>query len=805
MSIPEIVIDVCDQGVVLAHVTVKSTINESWNLGADLLHRTFDKLLRFASAEKRKTSKAAASRKFSAYFSADPFLAAGVGSGRVITAVTADGGSNALGIRSPSSAASAPSTSNAGLDPQLDGTGSVRSWTATFTLSKDVSLSSSSPYPDLWTLSYNATVDRIHTYELVTTGILEDILMSISRCVDLPFLAARRVLKQCRDVDSILKSSEAEMSYLLSRFYNHHVVIGADGKSSGAGVVSGEKGRKSRRRMSKYILNGDVKKNGGKKSSSSDVSEKDLSIEASVTSPSSSSAQGSYLGGYDFGSATQTFCNGINNLRQTVSKFSWKGAKALIDFDNVDSRSHEEIVTSSGYPYEAHLVHTEDGYINKLERIPRSNSLEAVYLQHGVLENSAAWVTGGTIRSLAFRLYDQGYDVYLGNLRGTDDLLHEDKDKHPKEYWDFTLNEHAFYDIPAFVSFISKLKSAEFMDKSKKMGHSSKHRSSHHNSSKKSSGGTENGKKGRSRKGGGANHPHHEEGRVKINVVAHSMGAACSIMSVIHSRMHGKSHMIDKLILLSPAGYHDKAPWLLTTLAPVVEHTWAKCVYAFRLPTETMRKLVSKLHQDIHNAPPARDVMRYVGSMIVGGEPVTDAEMAIRRTARSSTDSLYGIGDPSSAQRIPKIRKNTHVIKQNDEHALEIIHNMMWNFLNGTSVGVFKHFLQNFQSKKFQAFDYGSERNVEVYGSVKPSNFLEHFGLIDIPVHFIMGLKDTLIEPQNILKQFHTMAQVKPNLAHLKTFDCGHLDFTYGGRDEVWSYILSVLPEYAESQHYNSQ
>ena len=71
---------------------------------------------------------------------------------------------------------------------------------------------------------------------------------------------------------------------------------------------------------------------------------------------------------------------------------------------------------------EVHEAVTEDGYIIQLHRIPPRGGGGGgggvpVYLQHGLLCSSACWVTSGE-KSLGFVLSDQGYDVWLGNLRG---------------------------------------------------------------------------------------------------------------------------------------------------------------------------------------------------------------------------------------------------------------------------------------------------------------------------------------------------------------------------------------------------
>ncbi|PQP93238.1 uncharacterized protein Pyn_22764 [Prunus yedoensis var. nudiflora] len=128
---------------------------------------------------------------------------------------------------------------------------------------------------------------------------------------------------------------------------------------------------------------------------------------------------------------------------------------------NTDARTCQDVITELGYPYEAIHVITSDGYVLLLERLPRRDSRKAVYLQHGILDSSMGWVSNGVVGSPAFAAYDQGYDVFLGNFRGLVSREHVNKNISSRQYWQYSINEHATQDIPAMIEKIHQVKTAE--------------------------------------------------------------------------------------------------------------------------------------------------------------------------------------------------------------------------------------------------------------------------------------------------------------------------------------------------------
>jgi len=121
-----------------------------------------------------------------------------------------------------------------------------------------------------------------------------------------------------------------------------------------------------------------------------------------------------------------------------------------------------QMIASKGYPFEQHKVITPDGYILGVFRIPHGrNTLSAtpgrpVLLQHGLLDSGTSWVMNFPDQSLGYILADAGYDVWIGNMRGSRYSRAHVKynPDHDEAFWDFSWDEMSHIDLPSMINYI---------------------------------------------------------------------------------------------------------------------------------------------------------------------------------------------------------------------------------------------------------------------------------------------------------------------------------------------------------------
>lgn len=239
----------------------------------------------------------------------------------------------------------------------------------------------------------------------------------------------------------------------------------------------------------------------------------------------------------------------------------------------------------------------------------------------------------------------------------------------------------------------------------------------------------------------------------KLCAICHSLGGAAILMYLITRRIEEKPHRLSRLILLSPAGFHQDSTFVFT----VVEYFFlmfgpilAPFVPAFYIPTRFFRMLLNKLARDFHNYPAVGGLVQTLMSYVVGG------------------DSSNWIG------------------------VLGLPHYNM-NDMPGVSFQVALHLAQMKHTGKFRMYDYGSaSANMEVYGSPEPLDLGENYGLIDIPVDLVAGQKDKVIRPSMVRKHYKVMKNSGVGVSY-NEFEYAHLDFTFSHREELLTYVMSRL------------
>lgn len=235
--------------------------------------------------------------------------------------------------------------------------------------------------------------------------------------------------------------------------------------------------------------------------------------------------------------------------------------------------------------------------------------------------------------------------------------------------------------------------------------------------------------------------------------VSHSLGGAAMLIYIVTRRLEGKPHYLKRAILLSPAGFHEKAPpvcslvqYALPLFAPVVRPFFP----GLYIPTKFFRMLFNKLSRDFQNYPALGGVVQTLISYAVGG------------------DSSNWIG------------------------AFGMTHYNMED-MPGIAFGVGLHLAQMMRSKRFMMYDFGSAAaNRQAYGTPKPLDVGANYGVIDIPIDVVAGKKDKLIPKSMIAKHYQHLKDGGARASYSE-FEYAHLDFTFSNRDEVLDFVMSRL------------
>ena len=115
------------------------------------------------------------------------------------------------------------------------------------------------------------------------------------------------------------------------------------------------------------------------------------------------------------------------------------------------------------YDWEPHTATTEDGYILTMFRLagPIGNfpvhrtASQSVLIMPGLGMSADSWFPGPEHgEPMPIQLYEAGYDVWLGNNRGTYHSLRHvkhDPDHDAEEFWNWSFAEMGTHDVPAML------------------------------------------------------------------------------------------------------------------------------------------------------------------------------------------------------------------------------------------------------------------------------------------------------------------------------------------------------------------
>jgi len=118
------------------------------------------------------------------------------------------------------------------------------------------------------------------------------------------------------------------------------------------------------------------------------------------------------------------------------------------------------------YDWEPYTTTTEDGYILTMFRLAgpighypvHRTASQSVLVMPGLGMSANSWFTSPEHgEPMPIQLYEAGYDVWLGNNRGTTHGLkhtHHHHEHDPEQFWNWSFAEMGTHDVPAMLKHI---------------------------------------------------------------------------------------------------------------------------------------------------------------------------------------------------------------------------------------------------------------------------------------------------------------------------------------------------------------
>ncbi|XP_053691993.1 lipase 3-like [Sabethes cyaneus] len=350
-------------------------------------------------------------------------------------------------------------------------------------------------------------------------------------------------------------------------------------------------------------------------------------------------------------------------------------------------------ISKFGYPVELHKVVTDDGYVLTMSRIPAPDK-PPLLIVHGLFGCSVDSTIQGPNKSLAFMARDAGFDVWMGNNRGTTySKEHQSLHVDSKEFWQFSFHELGLYDLAAMVDYVL-----------------------------------------------GQTH------RKQLNYIGHSQGSTQFL--VLNSLLPQYNAKFASVHLSSPVSFIHHATTPAVFLAPRLDELEAA------VKTLRMYELAGRGNGSFMDA--------IAFGVKVGLIPV----------GLVLINMWYFIGFHDSVNR-------------------SLIPELMQYSPAGASAFSFLHYIQLYNAKNFQRYDYKPKENLRRYGSKSPPAYPLH--KITAPVSLYYSDDDNFNQPDDV----EELALRLPNVQRkyrIPVRKWNHLDFLYAAEaHRVYRVVLSGL------------